>query len=258
MFAKEVCLLNTWNFSGQTKRKKVDQSADQRREERRDSSAWLSPFSFSQWSVLLPHTSRLHYLAPLSAIWDVISKYKFSFRYLGLRKAKTKHKVWNVLFHSPKNSVTEPEVSNNKNLNAHMRIICHPSVRGWCHATRASVFPRVSEDLLSPTPLSRVSTQLSMATDQWQNTHPSYGPSSHLFKRRTDLGLYMSEKEALDMGLIPSASSTLALPHFNTLYGDQLLFSGDLWDVLASLLLPEAFYQNHVWLCGDQFSGAVT
>lgn len=112
---------------------------------------------------------------------------------------------------------------------------------------------------LSLTPLSPVYPQLSVATDQWQNTHRSCGPSSHLRKRRTDLGLYMSEKDALDLGLIPSTSSTLPRrPHFNTLYGDQLLFSGDLWDVLASLLLPEAFYQNHLWLCGDQFSGAVT
>lgn len=151
-------------------------------------------------------------------------------------------------------SVTEPEVSNHKNPNAHMRIICHPSVRWWCHGLSQDVW----RSPFSNTSVPCISTQLSMATDQWQNTQPSCGPSWHLFKRRTDLGLYMSEKEALDWGLILSASSTLPLPHFNILHGNQLLFSGDLWDVLASLLLPEAFYQNHLWLCGDQFSGAVT
>lgn len=108
MFAKEVCLLNTWNVSGQAKRKKVDQSADQRREERGEFICLaLSFLLFPVVSITTAGcsitTSRLHYLALLSVLWDVISKYKFSFRYLGLRKAKTKHKVWNVLFHSPMN-----------------------------------------------------------------------------------------------------------------------------------------------------------
>lgn len=80
VFAQEVCLLCTWALSRQAQKKEFTQVQTKEEKKEENSSAWLSPFFYSHRLVLLPHTSRLHYLAPLSVIWHVISMYKFLFR----------------------------------------------------------------------------------------------------------------------------------------------------------------------------------
>lgn len=91
---------------GKQKEKEFTQVQTKEKKEE-NSSAWLSPFFYSYWSVLLPHTSGC-------IIWLLYQSFGMSFQctssYLefGFKKSPQKHKV---LFLSPMNLVTEPEVS---------------------------------------------------------------------------------------------------------------------------------------------------